>query len=312
VHRDIKPDNILLDRSGTAKLADLGLIKRIGDTSGQAAVHQGFGTSYYMPFEQALDARQVDGRSDIYALGATLYHLLTGQVPFQGENHLEIVQKKDLGMFVPASALNPSVPPELDAILARMLARRPCDRYQTAAHLVADLENSQLAAAVPAFAQLDWSHKEPISGSSGNGSSQPTSMDDTRGKKTTPGRSSIWYLRYQDRSGRWCKTKATTKQLLRRLASGRMPASAAASLTPRGQFRPLSAFPVFRETPALVQPQEPAASTTVHDGLQRSPIGPTAPAVAATAAYRWYTWLRVGLAVASLAALGLGIYIFAS
>jgi serine/threonine protein kinase len=306
VHRDIKPDNILLDRSGTAKLADLGLIKRIGEVSSQAAAHQGFGTSYYMPFEQALDSRQVDGRSDIYALGATLYHLLTGQVPFPGENHLEVVQKKDLGMFIPASALNPDVPPQLDAILARMMARRPCDRYQTAATLVGDLEQSQLAADVPAFVQLDWTQKEHIGGSSANGSSQPTSVDDARGKKTIPGRSSVWYLRYQDRRGRWRKTKATTKQLMRRLATGRMPTSATASLTPRGQFRPLAAFSVFRETPALAQAQEPAVSPAEHGGQVSSPV----PAPTEAAACRWHTWLLVSVAVVSLAALG--IYVLAS
>jgi serine/threonine-protein kinase len=308
VHRDIKPDNILLDRSGTAKLSDLGLVKRIGDAGSHTAVHQGFGTSYYMPFEQAMDSRRVDGRSDIYALGATLYHLLTGQVPFAGENHLEIIQKKDLGMFIPASALNPDVPAALDAILARMLARRPCDRYQTAAALVADLEQSKLAADVPTFAMLDWSHEEQ-GGSSGNGSSQPTAVD-SRGAKarTIPGRSSIWYLRYQDRQGRWRKTKATTKQLVRRLATGRMPASATASLEPRGQFRPLLAFPVFREMPALARtprstlPPPPAEGIAVPQDVRPLP----------TVACRWYAWLRIGLAVASLTVLGLGIYVLAS
>lgn len=312
VHRDIKPDNILLHRSGTAKLADLGLIKRIGDASAHTAVHQGFGTSYYMPFEQALDARRVDGRSDIYALGATLYHLLTGQVPFSGENHLEIIQKKDLGMFIPASALNPDVPAELDAILAQMMARRPCDRYQTAAGLVADLERSHLAADVRSFAHPDWSPMENISGSSGNGSSQPTSVAGAGGTaRTISGRSSVWYLRYQDRRGRWCKTKATTKQLMRRLANGRMPASVTASLEPRGQFRPLSTFPVFRETPALARLMRSGASTAENACLFPAPVAPPA-AAAATQPCRWYTWLRVSLAVLSLAALGLGIYILAS
>ena len=107
VHRDIKPDNILLSRSGAAKLTDLGLLKRIGEPASLTAVQQGFGTSYYMPYEQAVQPRTVDGRSDIYALGATLYHLLTGQVPFPGDNHLEIIQKKGIGVFVPAAMRNP-------------------------------------------------------------------------------------------------------------------------------------------------------------------------------------------------------------
>src|SRR5262249_47439060 len=78
IHRDIKPDNILIARSGLAKLTDFGLAKRTDEASHLTAARQGFGTSYYMPYEQALNAKQADGRSDIYALGATLYHLLTG------------------------------------------------------------------------------------------------------------------------------------------------------------------------------------------------------------------------------------------
>jgi serine/threonine protein kinase len=161
VHRDIKPDNILLPKSGTAKLADLGLAKCTDEVSQLTATRQGFGTPSYMPYEQALDAKKADARSDIYALGGTLYHLVTGQLPFPGSNPVAVVAKKDAGVFVPASALNRAVPAVLDKILAKMMARFPKDRYQTASELIVALERSKLAARVPSFADPDAALHDP-------------------------------------------------------------------------------------------------------------------------------------------------------
>ena len=132
IHRDIKPDNILITRAGVAKLADLGLAKRTDETSHLTSMRQGFGTTHYMPYEQAFSARSADNRSDIYALGATLYHLVTGETPFRGEKHLEIVEQKKHGDFLPVRSHIAEAPAVLDAIIARMLARLPSDRYQTA------------------------------------------------------------------------------------------------------------------------------------------------------------------------------------
>ncbi len=162
IHRDIKPGNILITLSGVAKLADLGLAKRTDETSHLTAARQGFGTPFYMPYEQTLNAKKADGRSDIFALGATLYHLVTGTVPFPGSNHLEIVDKKNLGQFPLASSLNPDIPPALDRILNKMLSRQPDDRYQTASELIVDLERSKLAAAVPSFVDPDRALQDPL------------------------------------------------------------------------------------------------------------------------------------------------------
>jgi serine/threonine-protein kinase len=152
VHRDVKPDNILLGPDGSAKLADLGLAKRLCDDMHLTSINQGVGTSYYMPYEQAMNAALVDGRSDIFALGATLYHLLTGVVPFSGSTHEEIVREKESNSFQRVRSLNPDVPEELDAIIAAMLARNPRERYQDAAELASILERTGLATGIPSFA----------------------------------------------------------------------------------------------------------------------------------------------------------------
>ena len=125
VHRDVKPDNILLHPDGTAKLADLGLVKRLNDDSQLTSIHQGVGTSYYMPYEQAVNANLVDGRSDIFMLGATLYHLLTGEVPFPGTTHDEVIREKWHDSFRPLRDANPAVPAELAELIEATLACDP-------------------------------------------------------------------------------------------------------------------------------------------------------------------------------------------
>ncbi|MFL5242650.1 MAG: serine/threonine-protein kinase [Gemmataceae bacterium] len=248
VHRDIKPDNILIAKSGIAKLADFGLAKRTDEASHLTAARQGFGTSYYMPYEQALNARIADGRSDIYALGATLYHLLTGEVPFSGENHLEVVEKKGRGEFVPASLLNPAVPPILDQILEKMLARDPSDRYQTASDLIVELERSRLGGGLPSFADPDAALQDPWVRACMISVAQPTRPDlEAAAHQLTPvdEMATPWTLRFPNREGRWVRVKGTMRQIIRRLRQGRMPAQLQLCRPGEKVFRPLAEFPEF-------------------------------------------------------------------
>jgi serine/threonine-protein kinase len=163
IHRDVKPDNILLDPTGSAKLGDLGLAKRQTTDGALTTSQQGVGTPHYMPYEQSVNGALVDGRSDLFALGATLYHLLTGQVPFRGATPDELVSEKARGVFRPARELRPDVPSALDAILARSLAHDPRQRFQTAGDLVAALAATGLADDGP---PADWpSFHAPVSDS---------------------------------------------------------------------------------------------------------------------------------------------------
>jgi eukaryotic-like serine/threonine-protein kinase len=248
IHRDIKPDNILLTRSGLAKLSDLGLARRTDEESHLTGARQGFGTPHYMPYEQALNAREADARSDIYALGATLYHLVTGNVPFPGKSPLDVAEKKNQGIFTPASRLNPEVPERLDRILGKMLARSPKDRYQTASDLIVDLERSRLAAAVPSFIDLDLALEDPHMRARLVSPAEPTQP--SLGAAARRRMVEIWYVRYRNRDGRWCKSRTTAEQIVERLREGRLRPSTGARPDGERQFRPLDSYPEFAKAVA--------------------------------------------------------------
>jgi tetratricopeptide (TPR) repeat protein len=135
VHRDLKPDNVLMATgatSGVIKLADLGVAAhasashRITDS---AAI---VGTVSYMAPEQAL-GEPVDGRADLYALGVVLYELVTGKLPFTGARPLEVISKHVHAPVVPPRVLRPGIPLGLDAVIVKLLAKRPAQRFANAA-----------------------------------------------------------------------------------------------------------------------------------------------------------------------------------
>ncbi len=274
VHRDIKPDNILLSQSGVAKLADLGLAKKLDDENQLTAARQGFGTPFYMPYEQSINAKQADGRSDIYALGATLYHLLTGEVPFPGQNALEIAERKSLGRFKPASAMNPAVPALLDRILSRMMACKPADRYQTASDLIVDLERSNLSSPVPSFVDPDLALQDPLVRARLTTQAQPTKLDPALANRQRAAEShpDTWYLRYRTADGQWRKARLTTEQIRKRLAEGRIGPKVEASPLPHGEYRLLKTYPEFQVPAAAASgPKHAPEKSNLAPGLHRGP-----------------------------------------
>jgi serine/threonine protein kinase len=140
IHRDIKPDNIMIDRYGLVRLADLGLAKNLEEDSHLTASGMGMGTPHYMPPEQAANAKNADARSDIYSLGCTLFEMLTGQVPYDGESGFTIMTKHSNDPIPDARALAAEVPAELSAIVRKTMAKRPEERHQSAAELLAELQ----------------------------------------------------------------------------------------------------------------------------------------------------------------------------
>jgi eukaryotic-like serine/threonine-protein kinase len=141
VHCAIKPQNVLLTESGEAKVADFGIARAV-DASTVTKTGSVVGTAHYLSPEQAL-GYPATPRSDLYSLGVVLYEMLTGKVPHDAETQVGIVMKHISGRPLPPKDVNPEVPEALDAVVARLLARDPEDRYRDADELIEDLERVQ-------------------------------------------------------------------------------------------------------------------------------------------------------------------------
>ncbi len=139
VHRDVKPGNILITGEGTAKLADFGLAR--GQAPSDLTLEQAsIGTPQYVAPEQMRRGSDATPRSDLFSLGSTLYHMLTGRPPFDGENLGEIVQNVLACRFRPPEAVAPSLSRDAVYVLGRLMRANPRERYASAAELVADLD----------------------------------------------------------------------------------------------------------------------------------------------------------------------------
>ena len=197
IHRDIKPDNIMITSDGVAKLMDLGLSRfdndTLDDTEDEDEV---MGTPQYICPEQLI-GMPMDVRGDLYSLGATLYHAITGEFPFQGRNAAEIAKKHLQEPLTPANVHNPSVPPSVCKLIEKMMAKHPDDRHSSTKVLLKELNNIKM--------NLTSSKRTPKS------KSQPIKIKAggrQQAKPNTPGSSSV-SVRLKGATGAFSKNPAS-------------------------------------------------------------------------------------------------------
>ncbi|MGA2265038.1 MAG: protein kinase [Phycisphaerae bacterium] len=144
IHRDIKPKNIMITKEGVAKLADMGLARVADDAAvAQREAGRAFGTPYYISPEQIRGEVDVDFRADIYSLGATLYHLVTGRVPFEGPSPQAVMMKHLKEPLVPPDHINTALSAGLGEVVEVMMAKDRDRRYASTSDLLLDLEAIQ-------------------------------------------------------------------------------------------------------------------------------------------------------------------------
>jgi serine/threonine-protein kinase len=240
VHGNIKPENALLTKIGVVKLADLGLARVKDEELAPARTDP----ALYLAPEQIRDVKQINRRSDIYALGCMIYALLTGHPPFQAATRDEMIDAKEKGTFEPARRSISELPERLDLILDRMLAKEPDRRYQTCAELILDLEKLGLAHKKLSFLQLE-------------GPSQLAAPAPPPPKKLPlhrpaaeakeEGEPDVWYASFRLPDGKKVTKKLTTNQVMDLINSASFHPETQLSKTLHGTYRGLAMYPPFEE-----------------------------------------------------------------
>lgn len=264
IHRDIKPDNILITKNGIVKVADFGLAKVMDEDVSMTQSGAGLGTPLYMAPEQARDAKHVDQRADVYALGATLYHLLTGELPFTGDSALELILSKEKGKFAPARSHNPKVPEKLDLVLDRMMAKEPKHRYSDCADALDGLLALELDS--PALTFIDGA--TPVARTRTNSASRAAAtqrvsmatslvgeansrVDATRKeKKKRVNRNKMWYIRHTTgkKKKKAVVSQMSTAQVLQGIKARTIDPTCEAKDSATGTWRPIAEYPEFVES----------------------------------------------------------------
>ncbi len=262
IHRDIKPDNILLTKKGVVKVADLGLAKATDDDMGLTKTGTGAGTPIYMAPEQARDAKHVDSRADIYAMGCMLYVLVTGDAPFKGETLVELIEAKEKGKFSPMRKANPEVPERLDLIVDKMLAKEPKLRYLSCAEIIAEIEalglhNNRLSflEGEPSQVKTTANKGDPagpkMEGPAAKATMVPagpaaqTAIGMVTGKAAIAGEAYFW--QFTNDEGENVTKKLKKDQLVTLIKSGSLDATDQVSKSAKGGYRALGTYVEFTQ-----------------------------------------------------------------
>lgn len=160
VHRDVKPTNILIDSDGQVRIVDFGLAKALDSETQLTVTGAVVGTPFYLSPEQGL-SKPVDQRSDIYSLGATFYHLLSGKPPFEADNSVSIILKHVHDAVPPIRDRNPKIPEPLARIVQRCLSKEPRHRYQDYDDLIRDLDAAKAGEPVSAPSESSIRRRAP-------------------------------------------------------------------------------------------------------------------------------------------------------
>ncbi len=224
IHRDVKPDNILVTSENIAKLTDLGLVKDIEGELNLTKTGKGLGTPHFMSPEQFRNAKYADVRCDVYSVGATLYMMVTGIIPFSNTSPLECWMRKTKNELAAPKSLNRALSDRVDFAIRRAMAPNPADRPSSCREFMEDLTG------------LRW---KPGLSSTQSSDSLPQLEE----------ASTMWYMVYYTTDGKPHTVKGTTETIRANAMAGTLgePSTILVSRTKAGPFAPLRKVPEFRD-----------------------------------------------------------------
>jgi len=235
IHRDVKPDNILLTLDLTAKLTDLGLVKDVEGEMNLTKTGRGLGTPHFMAPEQFRNAKNADARCDVYSLGATLYTMVTGEIPFDKTSPLDCWLRKTKNELASPKSRNPKLSDRADWAIRRAMLNDPAERPASCREFMEDLLGA------------GWRVQHgsgPQSGQYAVPPADPTSTNPPAGPTED-----LWYMVYRDAAAKMHTVKGTTESIRKNLAAGALGdlSTILVSRTKAGQFQPLRTAPEFRD-----------------------------------------------------------------